>query len=310
MVDVYLIDKNENKTLLPHPLSFVINREVGAADDLTITFQGHDAAKHKMSKIALIVDNRTEFIGVVDEVKLIEDRDGEHCLIYSRSKAALLLDNEAKPTNYKNADPSFIAYNHLKPFGIDYVCDDDGKYADLNIHKGMSHWQVIKSFCSLCYSDEPYISEDGILVFYRDKSKTQKLFFSNTDGLKYTDAYINSKYYKLISSVHTKATSRTDYDLENTNPLAEELGICRTRYVDAVQHSNNYARQIIDQGNHESIEVSVNLPYFLHCPINSNGKIRLNSGKVYDNLRLRKVKQSFSGNGFKTVAYMLGEMEG
>lgn len=309
MVTAYLINPYGEKTALPFPTSLVINREIGAADDLTIKFPALGFNEYSSSKIELDIDNRIEFSGIIDEIKLTENEYGTETMIYARSKAALLLDNEAKPTDYKNADSALIAYNHILPFDIDYTCDDNGEYTDLSIYKGISHWQVIKNFCSACYSNEPFVNEEGKVVLYENENEKETLFFCNSGGIMYTSAYVNNKYYKLISSVFTKAAFRDDYDIENTNPIAESLGICRIRYVDGAHSGNNYGEKLIEQGASESLEVKVNIPDYLHCPLNSKGKIKLNNGDIYDNLRCYRIKQSLTENGFETVVTMSGKIE-
>lgn len=307
LLSVYMIDKENNKLPLPHPTGFVINREIGAADDLTINFPYFDPEKYCASKIELAVDERIEFSGIIDELKINESPRGTVASIYSRSKAALLLDNEAKPGDYTNIGSKLLVQNHLAPFGIDYICEDSGEYTDLSIYKGTSHWQVIKSFCSACYLTEPYVDERGRVILRRREHET--LSFSNSGELPYTTAEITNRYYKLISSVYTKATSRRDYDIENTNPIAESFGVCRTRYVDGALFGNNYALNLIERGNEESLQIKVTAPYYLHCPLGCNGKIKLDNKNIYDNLKCRRVKQSFSSNGFETIVYMLGKIK-
>lgn len=302
-----MIDKKGNKLPLPHPTDFIINREIGAADDLTIKFPYFNIDDYCASKIELVIDGRIEFSGIIDELKLSESSLGTIVSIYSRSKAALLLDNEAKPADYKNIGSALLWQNHLAPFGIDYICDGNGEYTDLSIYKGTSHWQVIKSFCAACYSTEPYVDEEGRVILHR--SENEALFFSNSGGLRYSSAEVTERYYKLISSVYTKALSRSDYDIENTNPIAENLGICRTRYADGATVGNDYAAKLIEQTNSESLQIKVTAPYFLHCPLGCNGKIKLGNERIYSGLKCRRVKQSFSENGFETIVYMLGEIE-
>lgn len=309
MVTAYLINSQNERTPLPYPTSFVINREIGAADDLTIKFPANNFGEYTSSQIELIIDGRIEFSGIIDEIRLTENKHGTDAMIYARSKAALLLDNESKPTSYQNADSNLIAQNHIAPFGIDYINDDNGEYTDLTIYKGISHWQVIKNFCSACYSNEPFVNEEGKVVLYENESDRENLYFCNNGGINYTSAYVNNKYYKLISSVYTKALLRDDYDIENTNEAAEALGIRRVRYVDGTHSGNGYGEKLIEQGNSESLEIRVSVAEYLHCPLNSNGKIKLQSGEIYDNLKCCKIKQSLTSSGFETVVTMLGKIE-
>ena len=307
LVKAYIICIDGEFFELPAPESFVINRETGAADDLSIVFSSCDIEKTGGSKIQLYVDDRIEFSGIIDELKTTESSDGTKTLIYARSNAALLLDNEAMPVDYKNADGQLIASRHILPLGLDYVCEDNGEIADISIYKGTSHWQVIKNFCSLCYANEPYVDEEGRVIMCRDNS-AESLDFCNNGGIGYTNIQVNKKYYKLISDVFTKASTRSDYDIELINPVAFNLGLSRTRYVDGAISGNDYGDRLIDAGNEESLEVKVYVPQFLHCPIGGNCSATLEDGQKYDGLKCRKIKQSLSNNGFETAVVLTGEI--
>ncbi|MCQ4021532.1 MULTISPECIES: hypothetical protein [unclassified Ruminococcus] len=309
MVEAYLIKADGSRLALEKIMSFTVNREIGAADDLTICLAQGGLGNLNASRIELKIGGHIEFSGIIDELSISESRSGELTVIYARSTAGILLDNEAKPADYNNADSALIVQNHIAPFGIDCICDDDGEYTDISIFKGVSHWQVIKSFCDKCYGKEPYVNEEGKVVLC-EKDSDETLYFCNSGGIPYSSAIVNSKYYKLISSVHTKALGRAEYDIEHTNELAKELGIIRTRYADGEQSGNDAGIRMIESGNESSLEVRITVPSFVHCTLNCRCAVKLNSGRRYESLRCVKVKLSLSRNGFETAVVLSGIMEG
>ncbi|MGN1112367.1 MAG: hypothetical protein ACI4RP_04100, partial [Acutalibacteraceae bacterium] len=216
MVEVFLIGQDGERKALGGVLGFTLNRELGAADDLTVRLCDNEVGNVKASRIELRIDGGVEFSGIIDEAAAYENSGGSAAAIYARSTAGILLDNEAKPVDYKNADSALIARNHIEPFGLECVCEDNGEYTDMSIYKGVSHWQVIKSFCRRCYGTEPFVNGEGKVVLY-ERDGLDELFFCNGGGIEYSSAVVNKKYFRLISSVYKKAAGREEYDIEDTN---------------------------------------------------------------------------------------------
>lgn len=309
MVEVYIIEPNGGKKALGGVLGFTLNRELGAADDLTVKLCDCEAGNMKATRIELMIDGCIEFSGIIDEAVTYENSGGRAAVIYARSAAGILLDNEAKPMDYKNADSALIAKNHIEPFGLECVCEDNGEYTDMSIYKGVSHWQVIKSFCRRCYDSEPYVNGEGRVVLY-ERDSSDELCFDNGGGIEYSSAVVDKKYFRLISSVYTKAAGREEYDIEDANELAEEYGITRRRYVDGESLGCDYGRQMIDSGNAESLDVRISTPCFIRCPLKRKCSVRLNSGEKLWGLRCVKVKLSLGKQGFETVVTMTGKIGG
>ncbi len=307
MLKLWLISADGVKTALPAPVSFEINRELGAADDMTLELPYCDIPERCGCEIELEYDGSLIFTGIIDELRQLESGSGAAVTIYARSKAALLLDNEAKACDYKNADARLIAREHIEPFGLGFVCRDSGEYADMRIYKGLSHWQVIKSFCSQCYSRLPYLDESGRVILCSDDAPS--LYFCNDGGIKYTSALLSRRYYKLISSVHTKPPEHDDYDIETTNPIAERLGIVRTRFVDGSVSGVSYGEKLISDGNAESLQIKISSPEFIRCPLGSSIKITLGGGDTFDGLICSRVKQSLGSNGFSTAITAAGKIK-
>ncbi len=308
MLSVCLLNTKGEKIALPTPLSFVINREAGAADDITLHFSARNFPKCNSSKIELSVDGVLEFTGIIDELRHTLDNSGAEIMIYARSTAAALLDNEAKAADYKNANASLINRELIAPLGIGCICEDNGEYTDISIYKGISRWQVIKNFCSLCYSNEPYVDKNGNVVLFSAK-EPKELYFSNTDGIKYTRSQVGRKYYRLISSVYSKPQLQDDYSVEIKNPLAEKYGIIRTRYADSTQDIA-YCDRIISQSNEKSLEVKIEIPEFLHCSLYDKAAIKLENGAIHSGLKCTKIRHTLTKNGFGTVITATGEIEG
>lgn len=303
---MWLIDRNGKKVEAEYPTSFVVNRELGAADDLTLYLPVKVSEPY--CGIELENDGVREFAGIIDEQSYSCDSSGESTMIYARSLAAALLDNEAKPCDYKNADAGLIAVNHCVPFGIEAVDLSGGACADLKVYKGSSHWQVISGFCTQAAIAPPFVDECGCLHLGDEGQGLKGLYFSNNDGIEYTSVEVSLRRCKLISSVLEKAEGQEDYNIEHTDALAESLGVVRRRYVDTEAVGKGYAEGLIESGKNDAVIYRLRCAELLHCPINTPIDLELPGGEVLSG-RCVKLRLSLGCKGYETVLTVAGSAE-
>lgn len=306
MLRLGLIDKNGERVETEYPTSFVINREAGAADDLTLYLPSR--LDKPYCGVELENDGVREFTGIIDEQSYACTAMGESTMIYARSLAGVLLDNEAQPCDYKNADAQLIAMKYCAPLGIDTLDLSGGACADLQVYKGCSHWQVITSFCTAASIAQPYVDECGCLHIGDEGEGLEELYFSNSDGIEYTSAEINLRRCKLISSVREKAQGQTEYNIEYTDALAESLGVERRRYVDTEAVGKGYAEGLIDKGKNDAALLRIKSPRFLHCPLNSPVRLELHGGEIISGSCTR-VRLSLGSRGWETTLTVSGDIE-
>lgn len=303
---MWLIDKDGERVESEYPTSFVINREPGAADDLTVYLPSR--LDKPYCGVELENDGVREFTGIIDEQSYTCDNSGESTMIYARSLAAALLDNEAQPCDYKNADAGLIALKYCTPLGIDTLDLSGGVCADLQVYKGCSHWQVITSFCTKASVAQPFVDECGCLHIGDEGEGLERLYFSNSDGIEYASVEINLRRCRLISSVLEKAQGQEDYNIEHTDALAESLGVKRRRYVDTEAVGKGYAEGLIESGKEEALQFRIKAPSLVHCPMNTPISLELNGGEVISG-RCTKARLSLGSKGWETLLTVSGDIE-
>ena len=181
--------------------------------------------------VSVLKDDKQIFCGVVDEQSVVYGNRITTTII-ARSMMALLLDNEACPEIFVNPSFSLVFNRYCKEFG--FIC---GNHSDavfegvLNVEKGMSCYQVMRTFCKQVFASEPYVEGD---VFYpQGMVGKHELTFSQTGtGVIFEQMETNRKRYELISEIRAKTGDANAYDLVITDSSDALAGVCRRRYVD------------------------------------------------------------------------------
>lgn len=253
---------------LENALTVEINQELGVpADDMTVTFAygGEFPSIYRIYAIdsrlddidKAIEENNVIFSGVVDEIILSADTSCATVTVYARSLAALLIDNECKPSEYVNPSLSVIYYKHLLPFGI--TLEDktvNCKSGTLTLHKGSSHYKVLEAFCSDFLGTVPRIDNKG--VCHTDCTDTSEgLSFDNEKGITFEYVSICDNRYSRISKVFVNVNG-SDYDTTVNDSEAENMGIVRQRYLSLLNSKTGTlsdADEIIENGKGDSFSV-------------------------------------------------------
>ena len=244
------------------PLNSVLSARLDSeldvpADSLSVTVPYSDRLREKADMLSAYSGGSRVFYGQIDEIITVKD-SGKCLLRFSaRSLAAFLLDNEAEPLVYTNPSNRMMLDRHLKPFGIT-SCEEERHplYDSLKIDKGMSHWQVLESYCAKRYGAKPRIADTrAILKGFRAEGEV--IFGSG--GISILEKTDSFRRHKLISETRVRLTKTGGYDSRVINENPDAAAVTRVRYVNAVADniSLDTASRIIEKGNREARLVKI-----------------------------------------------------
>ena len=131
----------------------------------------------------------TAFYGVVDEYESVCGPEGLWLEINGRGMAALLLDNEAEPSNYQWATTGEILRNHVLPYGIRCQRFDALNGSFYSVESGSSEWRALSDFTRFYGGFEPYFTKDGTLILQSGRAQARRTLDERAavTGLRYRD---------------------------------------------------------------------------------------------------------------------------
>lgn len=263
-MNVFAITEGGEKVMLPQPVSLCINCETDVpADDITITFAMNSVPP--LAFLTVTENGSNIFMGIVDEQEKTIGADGTLIKITGRSMAALLLDNEAKPTNYTNLSDEVLFYNHIEPYGLTGFLGDDASYiGNMSIDKGVTQWQVVEDYCGKKYNTVPRINEEGIAVLNGSISQ-KKLLFSNTikRGMPYVSCKIKTKRHSMLSHIYVRTSPADGYTTTLINTTAVKKGVMRRRYLNVADMKGrtlDIGDKMIEKSNQGNLIVTLCCP--------------------------------------------------
>lgn len=219
-------------------------------------------------EVAAALDGVPLFEGIVDRQIIEKSGDGNRLLFECRSKTALLLDNEVKPSIFFQLSSSQVFLQYAKPNGVlgerfPYVA----KRSYLQVNKGSSSWDVLEQFCWLAYRQQPFITRERVLVLEPDTGVTRTLSNQRAGAIPYTRLTVRQKNDRVISRLYTRTSASTQnpyYGVVLDNPEAKRRCIRRERYHNPVTDSNqerkDEAQRILDESNREGFEAELLIP--------------------------------------------------
>lgn len=232
MLRCVLEDVHGQKISMDRLLSLQVNVDEGVPADAMYAVFPYQKTDELIG-ITLYDDDKSLFVGVVDEEEHICEPQGVNLRISARSLAAHLLDNEAMPCAYDHPSLSLMFERYVKPYGITLSGNSNEVFfGEQSITKGTSCFKALKDFCIACYSSIPRISSVGEL-FAKGMEHDSVTVFGG-DGIRYTKLRETKKRCEEISAVNVKATNAGTYSLPIKNDEAIARGIRRTRYLNAV----------------------------------------------------------------------------
>ncbi len=247
------ITPDGERVLLPKPASMKLNRSEDApADGFSGVFplvqSGLCLTQLQIfdAKGALcfdgIVDDRTEQCG-----------GGILLTLAARSRASLLLDNEAIPQNYCMPSLETVFQRHIQPYGFTgYEGNTRIFPGKLEVTKGMSEWQAAETFCTEFLKVHPRIANGRFLA--TDSLPKGTLLFDRERGIPYSSVSVRHKDCSLYSELFAKSGS--GYSPAARDETALALGVARRRLLP----KGSNADALIQSGRKKAFSVTVTCP--------------------------------------------------
>lgn len=302
MLSYYAVLKDKTEVKIDRVFSAVLDCDLSVpADSLKVASDCSRFVAENIVEIKARENGNTVFSGIVDSVVSTQSKASRSVVISARSAAALLLDNEAEPLSYNRPSPEFISRKHLLPFGITLA--DGGKEVfggSFRVYKGMSHWQVVESFCRTLYGTVPVITADsraylksfpnnGSVVFGSGETEYFSLTEKRNPGVLLSDIRVKStpdgRYYSVVS---------------NLNPEASFL--TRRRFVDvsAANRSMETVIKMLKNCNRKSYSAELKC---IGCRVSLLGKSASvkNGNETIDGLTVRGTRFTEDKNGAVTT---------
>jgi hypothetical protein len=282
---------DEKSITLPQPVSVRLNRaEDAPADGFTGTFPLIGSFGAITGLRIYGADGTLCFDGMIDEQK--ESCGGTRLLtLTARSRAALLLDNEAVPRTYSMPSLQAVFLRHIKPYGFSGWKGNTKMFAgELQVTKGMSEWQAAQTFCRRFLKTEPFLTIDGVFDASGERP-SGSLLFDQHSGVKYSSLTIHRKYCCLYSEFYTQSGKSGSYTLAAQDKEAQAMGVKRSRFLAA----GTGAGDLIRSARRKAYFVTV------LCPGEVPAKLRM-AAVVQD-----KTLGSVDGLYIAEINYTLGE---
>lgn len=212
------------------------------------------------------------FEGPVDEQQVLLGKNGATLFISARSRAALLLDNEAMPGSYYMPTLADIVKVHCAPYGFTKFSGEGKCPGAFTVGKGMTEWDALEQFCRSVIGVLPQIADDGT-IDARGGISGESLLISNREagGLRFSSAKLIRRSYGVISEVKYKLVSGGDYGYSLKNAAAEAEGSCARRLINL-------------SGEPEWIR-----EYLIHRRINDSTRDYFRITAVLEGVRLTKI---------------------
>ena len=277
---------------LPPPVSVKLNRgEDAPADGFTGVFPLEKSLGNLTGIRVYARNHQLCFDGIVDEQK--ESCAGERKLtLIARSRAALLLDNEAMPQTYHMPSLQTIFTRHIQPYGFQGYSGEAKAYSgELVITKGMSEWQAAEEFCTRFLKVKPRIIGD---TFNATGEKPEgKIIFDNAAGTLYSSIEKDDQYHYLLSELMVKSVSG-NYSLAAQNKTAVSLGVWRRRYL---SDGNQNADTLINTANRKAFRIVVTCPGELAASLWMSAAVRDTALGTMDGLYISQIAYRLDASG-------------
>lgn len=283
------------------------------ADGLNAVF--FSDKKHEQYKSIEVYssENRLFFAGIVDEQKFEVISSGCFLTIKARSKAALLIDNEASPQMYKRPSLDLIFKRHVKPYGFTSISGNKSTFsATLEVERGMSEWDVLARFCSTCLNTLPVVNADGSIDASGTSASGTLTFSNDSNGINYTSIRQQYNRHKLISEIIVCEPYAPIYVEKIRDNGLIENGVSRRKFLSmaddttsAEKVSIEAAEQMIAEAKKKFNEVRITCPGAIFAQIGSKARIEDHILGSLENLTVHDLEYSLSQNGEFTTFTLL-----
>ncbi|MVB11111.1 hypothetical protein CAFE_18140 [Caprobacter fermentans] len=218
----------EGEFRLPAPVRIRLDRDADAPAD---GFEGVFPMPKSCGPLTGLTiqngDGSALFDGIVDEQE--QGLSGGTLTLSARSRAALLLDNEAMPQNYVNPSLGTVFDRHVRPYGFArYLGEDKVFSGTLSVSKGMSEWAAAASFCTRFLKTEPRVVNG---VFDASGAAPGREIVFGKGGVRFTSGLLRNRNCELYSEVYALDPDGGAYFLAAADSGAETLGVRRRRFL-------------------------------------------------------------------------------
>lgn len=222
-----LTDINDNLFSVENAVSYELVREADAACAGLRLYFDTDCALGEINSVLVKRDDGTLiFNGFCDVQRESRSENGFEYFIYARSSAALLVDNEAVPAEYKNPTARQLFINNAREFGFSCGLPDIGIENNYIVSKGTSCFGAVNDFVYMAAGTPVYADENNVLRIYRESDEVKSLADYNIISQSFT---VNRS--SVISRVDYKINAEDDYKYHYASMLAENNKIYRTRKI-------------------------------------------------------------------------------
>lgn len=215
------------RKILKNPSDFsCISSADTPADSLKATFLIDEPEKWKkeICDIEVFLDEKKIFEGGCDRQVVSLGEKGCILTVWARSKAAVLLDNEAIAQEYAQVSLDEMFDRHIKPYGFINDLGVTGRTGAYRVGKGMSEWEAFSKFCRRVVKRTPYIH--GKEVAFLTHGRGTKVISPQKYPIRKVSNVICRD--KIISEVLIRDKGG-QYRTKVQNKKAGSLKICRRR---------------------------------------------------------------------------------
>ncbi len=304
MLSFVLTDINDRKYTLYRPLSVSLLSSADApADSLRAVFLV-DKTDEPLYLVEALDDNECVFFGEIDsEIHSLSDK-GTLLTLTARSRAAVLLDNEAYPQKYCSPSMPLLMQRHFIPLGFSkFVGSADAFSGELDITKGMSEWEVLESFCKRFLNTSPKITRDGVIDI--SGSESSEAIFLNTDSC----LSVNRSIFRssLMSELRLRARRSGGYEYPIYSALAEKQRVRRRRFMNTADNgrSVNDAKTLteVSERRYRKTEILING----RLPAELGTRLFLDGADTGESIR--EIRYTLDSKGERTLIVTEGTAE-
>lgn len=249
---------NAYEYIADNTASYEIVSEVGAACSGLRLYFNTDNEIGEIKSVKAVEDGKTVFFGFCDLQNEAKSASGFKYFIYARSSASLLVDNEARPFEYKKPSAKQLFICNAKEFGFECALPEIFIENDYAVTKGTSCFGAVNNFVRAVTGAPVYVDENNVMRMFSESSQVKRL---NDYAVVSQSLVINRG--DVISRIDYKISSEQDYKYHCKNAFAEENGIERSEIINLSglppwQRETAVRNRLIDSfGNYYSLRVQL-----------------------------------------------------
>lgn len=273
---------------LPEPVKLVFRSgEDAPADRLTAVFAISLSAE--VTGVQVHQEDGTLFFdGVADE----QTQSGGLLTLSCRSRAALLLDNEALPQSYAAPSLGLIFERHIRPYGFTAYRGNGAAFSSaFSVTKGMSEWQTAEAFCKAYLKITPRAK--GTVFDASGEVPGIPVRFGGAGGIRYSTLTVRREWSKAVTEVYAKADSGT-YFLKAEDPEAEALGVVRRRFL---SKTDSDAAALLAAARKKTRMLVLDCPGGIPAAVSAPAAVYDPALGKFENLAVAELRQERSSGG-------------